>query len=144
LPSSRWQASAYVVESEVVRGPVLCLSRGSNLFALVLLFVRSDRSKEVENLVLSSRARCPAALVRPSADDAGGAAFLATLSRALPRRAWATTSVRPEALLRWHRKLCRGIGRIHIRSRDGRRSRGAQRELILREEPPKPMHAQKG
>jgi hypothetical protein len=30
---------------------------------------------------------------------------LATLSRALPRRAWAAFSVRPETLLRWHRGL---------------------------------------
>jgi putative transposase len=31
--------------------------------------------------------------------------LLATLSQALPRRAWAVFSVRPETVLRWHRQL---------------------------------------
>ena len=34
-------------------------------------------------------------------------AILAALSRALPRSAWASLSVRPETLLRWHRQLVR-------------------------------------
>jgi len=32
-------------------------------------------------------------------------AFLAALSRSLPRAAWASFSVRPETLLGWHRRL---------------------------------------
>jgi hypothetical protein len=31
--------------------------------------------------------------------------LLAALSRVLPRRAWRALSVRPETLLRWHRRL---------------------------------------
>ena len=42
--------------------------------------------------------------VRARAEPADRA-LLATLSRALPRRAWAAFSVRPETLLRWHRQL---------------------------------------
>jgi putative transposase len=41
---------------------------------------------------------------RPSFEPADRA-VLAALSRALPRRAWAAFSVRPETLLHWHRKL---------------------------------------
>src|SRR5213592_5270436 len=32
-------------------------------------------------------------------------AFLAALSRSLPRPAWASFPVRPDTLLRWHRQL---------------------------------------
>jgi putative transposase len=76
-----------------------------NLLALVLLMGRSDRSKEVEILVL----RHELAVLRRRSGHARTApadrALLATLSRTLPRRAWAAFSVRPETLLRWHRQL---------------------------------------
>jgi putative transposase len=76
-----------------------------NLFALVLLLGRSDRSKDVEILVLRHElAVLRRQSGRPRADPADRA-LLATLSRALPRRAWAAFSVRPETLLRWHRQL---------------------------------------
>jgi transposase InsO family protein len=76
-----------------------------NLFSLVLLLGRSDRSKELEILVLRHeltvlRRRS----VRPRIEPADRA-LLAALSRALPRRVWAAFSVRPETLLRWHRGL---------------------------------------
>lgn len=76
-----------------------------NLFALVLLLGRSDRSKELEILVLRHeltvlRRRS----VRPRIEPADRA-LLAALSRALPRRVWAAFSVRPETVLRWHRGL---------------------------------------
>jgi hypothetical protein len=76
-----------------------------NLFALVLLLGRSDRSKELEILVLRHEL---AVLRRRSGRPRTGPAdraLLAALSRALPRRAWAAFSVRPETLLRWHRQL---------------------------------------
>jgi putative transposase len=76
-----------------------------NLFALVLLFGRSDRSKELEILVLRHeltvlRRRS----IRPRIEPADRA-LLAALSRALPRRVWAAFSVRPGTVLRWHRGL---------------------------------------
>jgi putative transposase len=76
-----------------------------NLFALVLLLGRSNRSKELEILVLRHeltvlRRRS----VRPRIEPADRA-LLAALSRALPRRVWAAFSVRPETVLRWHRGL---------------------------------------
>ncbi len=76
-----------------------------NLFALIVLVGRSDRSKELEILVLRHelvvlRRRSGRRRIEPA-----DRALLATLSRALPRRAWAAFSVRPETLLRWHRGL---------------------------------------
>jgi transposase len=76
-----------------------------SLFALVLLFGRSDRSKELEILVLRHQL---AVLRRRSGGpriERSDRALLATLSRALPRRRWATFSVSPETVLRWHRQL---------------------------------------
>ena len=76
-----------------------------SLFALVLLFGRSDRSKELEILVL----RHELALLRRRSGrlpiERSDRALLATLSRGLPRRRWATFSVSPETVLRWHRQL---------------------------------------
>jgi hypothetical protein len=76
-----------------------------SLFALMLLFGRSDRSKELEILVL----RHEVALLRRRSSrqpiERADRALLATLSQALPRRAWAAFSVRPETVLRCHRQL---------------------------------------
>jgi putative transposase len=77
------------------------------LVQLVVLLCRSERSKEVEILLLRhelailrrQRRRAP---VRPV-----DRAILAALARALPRSAWAGLSVRPATLLRWHRQLVR-------------------------------------
>jgi putative transposase len=76
-----------------------------SLLGLVVLVGRSDRSKELEILVLRHelavlRRRSPRAC-RTRADRA----LLAALSRSLPRAAWASFSVRPETLLGWHRRL---------------------------------------
>jgi hypothetical protein len=76
-----------------------------SLLGLVVLVGRSDRSKELEILVLRHelavlRRRSP----RPRLTRADRA-FLAALSRLLPRAAWASFSVRPETLLGWHRRL---------------------------------------
>jgi putative transposase len=98
-----------------------------SLFALVLLLGRSDRSKELEILVLRHeltvlRRRS----VRPRIEPADRA-LLAALSRALPRRVWAAFSVRPETLLRWHRGLVARRWTIRTSSRDDRRCNGRGR-----------------
>jgi putative transposase len=75
------------------------------LFALVLLLARSDRSKELEILVLRHelaivRRQAP----RPRLTDADRL-VLAALSRVLPHRTWHAFFIRPETLLPWHRRL---------------------------------------
>jgi transposase len=75
------------------------------LFQLVVLLCRSKGSKELEILLLRHelailRRQPRRAPVRPV-----DRALLAALARALPRSAWASLSVRPTTLLRWHRQL---------------------------------------
>jgi hypothetical protein len=76
-----------------------------SLLALVVLVGRSRRSKELEILVLRHEL---AVLCRQSGRPRltrADRALFAALSRLLPREAWASFSVRPETLLRWHRRL---------------------------------------
>jgi putative transposase len=77
------------------------------LLQLVVLLFRSERSKELEILVLRHelailRRQPRRAKLRPV-----DRAILAALSRALPRSALRSLSVRPATLLRWHRELVR-------------------------------------
>jgi hypothetical protein len=77
------------------------------LLQLVVLLCRSERSKELEILVLRHelailRRQPRRARLRPV-----DRAILVALARALPRSAWTGLSVRPATLLRWHRPLVR-------------------------------------
>jgi putative transposase len=77
------------------------------LFQLIVLLGRSERSKDLEILLLRHelailRRQPRRAPVRPV-----DRALLAALARALPRRAWTGLSVRPATVLRWHRQLVR-------------------------------------
>jgi putative transposase len=77
------------------------------LVQLVVLLCKSERSKELEILVLRHelamlRRQPRRARLRPV-----DRAMLAALARALPRSAWTSLSVRPATLLRWHRQLVR-------------------------------------
>jgi len=86
------------------------------LFALVLLLARGDRSEELELLVLRRglsvlrrRARRPRLMESDRL-------VLAALSRVLPRRSWRVFVGRPEALLRWQRRIvARGWASPHRR-----------------------------
>jgi putative transposase len=75
------------------------------LFALLVLVARCDRSKELEILVL----RHELAILRRQAGrprfEPHDRLVLAALSRVAPRRSWSAFPVRPETLLRWHRRL---------------------------------------
>ena len=77
------------------------------LVQLVVLLCRSERSKELEILVLRHelailRRQPRRARLRPV-----DRAILAALARALPQSAWTSLSVSPATLLRWHRQLVR-------------------------------------
>jgi putative transposase len=77
------------------------------LLQLVVLLCRSERSKELEILLLRHELailrRHPRRVpVRPV-----DRALLAALARALPRSAWASLSVSPATLLRWHSQMVR-------------------------------------
>jgi len=69
------------------------------VLSLVVLALRRSGSKEIEIL----RRNQP----RPSLQPADRA-WLATLSRLLARERWSAFGVRPETLLRWHRRLVAG------------------------------------
>jgi len=75
------------------------------LFELVVLFGRGERSKELEILVL----RHELSILRWHGDrprfEPRDRLLLAALSRVLPRCSWQAFLVRPETLLRWHRRL---------------------------------------
>jgi len=77
------------------------------LLQLVVLLGRSERSKELEILVLRHeltilRRQPRRAQLRPV-----DRAILAAFARGLPRSALGSLSVRPATLLRWHRQLVR-------------------------------------
>jgi putative transposase len=74
---------------------------------LLLLCFRSADAKEIEILVLRHelavlRRQHPRPRLRPT-----DRALLAALSRLLPRARWPVFLVRPETLLRWHRRMVR-------------------------------------
>ena len=79
----------------------------SRVLELVTLCFRSAEAKEIEILVLRHelavlRRQRPQSHLQPT-----DRALLAALSRVLPRARWSVFLVRPETLLRWHRRMVR-------------------------------------
>jgi hypothetical protein len=102
------------------------------LLEFVVLLGRSDRSKELEILVLRHELSILRRQVGRPRFEARDRVLLAAFSRMLPRRSWAAFSVRPETLLAWHRRL---VARrwTYLHRRPGRPRISADvRELILR------------
>jgi putative transposase len=84
----------------------LTLCRSIQLLAMV---ARGDAAKDLEILVLRHqlavlRRQTP----RPKLEPADRA-LLAAISRVLPRSRWSCFLVKPETLLRWHRRLVTGV-----------------------------------
>jgi transposase InsO family protein len=80
----------------------LTLCRSIQLLALL---ARGDAAKELEILVLRHQLTVlHRQTPRPKLEPADRA-LLAAISRALPRSCWSCFFVRPEMLLRWHRRL---------------------------------------
>ena len=78
---------------------------GRNVFVLIWLLARRQRSKELELLLVRHElAVLRRQTGRPRLTPADRALF-AVLSRALPRPAWACLPIKPETVLRWHRQL---------------------------------------
>ncbi len=77
----------------------------SRLLELVVLFARGDRAKEVEILVLRHELSVLRRQVSRPRFEEHDRLLLAALSRVLPRRSWGVFLVRPETLLRWHRRM---------------------------------------
>jgi putative transposase len=75
---------------------------------LLVLLARGDAAKDLEILVLRHQlAVLRRQVARPRFKPADRA-LLAALSRALPRSRWSCFFVKPETLLRWHRRLVAG------------------------------------
>jgi putative transposase len=102
------------------------------LFELVVLLGRRERSKELEILVLRHELSILRRHVNRPQFEPRDRLLLAALSRALPRRSWQAFLVRPETLLRWHRRLV-GNHWTYPHRRPGRPPIGGEvRELVLR------------
>ena len=75
------------------------------LFAFVVLLARSDRSKELEILLLRHELSIMRRQTRRPKLAESDRLVLAALSRVMPRRSWHSFLVTPETLLRWHRRI---------------------------------------
>jgi putative transposase len=102
------------------------------VFELVVLLGRGERSKELEILVLRHELSILRRQVSTPRFAPRDRLLLAALSRVLPRRSWTTFSVRPETLLRWHRRLVARHWTYPHRSPGRPPIDGEVRELILR------------
>ena len=84
----------------------LTLCRSIRLLALL---ARGDGAKNLEILVLRHQlAVLRRQVARPRLEPADRA-LLAAVSRVLPRADWSCFLVKPETLLRWHRRLVAGV-----------------------------------
>jgi putative transposase len=72
---------------------------------LIVLLGRGDRAKDLEVLLLRHELSILRRQVGQPRYEPHDRLLLAALSRVLPRRSWNAFLVRPETLLRWHRRL---------------------------------------
>jgi putative transposase len=99
---------------------------------LVLLRLRSERSKELEIVLLRHELQVLRRQVARPRLERADRALLAALSRARPRARWDSFLVKPATVLRWHRELVRRRW-TYRRRRSGRPSiSGDVRQLVLR------------
>jgi putative transposase len=102
------------------------------LFELVVLLGRGERSKELEILVLRHELSILRRQVCRPRFEPCDRLLLAALSRVLPRQSWQAFLVRPETLLRWHRRLV-AHHRTYPHRRPGQPPIAEEvRELVLR------------
>ena len=75
---------------------------------LLSLLARGDAAKDMEILVLRHQLVVLRRQTPPPKLEPADRALLAALSRVLPRSRWSCFLVRPQTLLRWHRRLVAG------------------------------------
>jgi putative transposase len=75
------------------------------LVGMLLGRLRSEHAKDVEIAVLRHQLEVLRRQVKRPELRPADRAFLAVLSRALPRRRWSIFLVTPDTILRWHRRL---------------------------------------
>ena len=83
----------------------LTLCRSIQLLALL---ARGDAAKDLEILVLRHQLTVLRRQVPRPRPEPADRALLAAVSRVLPRARWSCFFVKPETLLRWHRRLVAG------------------------------------
>jgi putative transposase len=102
------------------------------LVELVVLRLRSERSKELEILVLRHQLHILQRQVPRPRPRQADRVLLAALSRSLPRSAWSTLFVSPATLVRWHRELVTRRWTYSRRSVGRPRTRRGVVQLVLR------------
>jgi putative transposase len=75
---------------------------------LLVLLARGEAAKDLEILVLRHQLTVLRRQVQRPRLEPADRALLAAASRALPRGRWSCFFVKPETLLRWHRRLVAG------------------------------------
>jgi hypothetical protein len=75
---------------------------------LLVLLVRGDTAKDLEILILRQQLTVLRRQVPRPRFEPADRALLAAVSRMLPRSGWSCFLVKPETLLRWHRRLVAG------------------------------------
>jgi putative transposase len=107
----------------------LMLCRSIRLLALL---ARGDAHKDLEILVLHHQLTVLRRHVPHPTHEPADRALLAAVSRVLPRARWSCFFVKPETLLRWHRRLVADAW-TYSRRRTGRPPLDQEiQELIVR------------
>ena len=75
---------------------------------LLMLLARGDAAKDLEILVLRHQLTVLRRQTHHPRMEPADRALLAAVSRVLPRARWSCFLVKPETLLRWHRRLVAG------------------------------------
>jgi hypothetical protein len=101
------------------------------LFQLIVLLCRSERSKELEILVLRHELAILRRHSRRAPFRRADRAMLAALARVLPRSALGNLPVRPATLLRWPGSWSGDAGRIRTDLRDVHRSTDGWRRSLF-------------
>jgi putative transposase len=96
-----------------------------------VLLARGDAAQDLEILVLRHQLAVLRRQTPRSRFEPADRAVLAAISRALPRACWSCFVVRPETLLRWHRRLVAGAWTYPHRG-TGRPPLDQEQQLIVR------------